>query len=91
MPFGELVYTDGAGNEVGLSVKEAETGIGRINIDNEYNTTYTCYVDDCDENEIECIARSNDYKSDELIEYLKTVTHYEFDKYGRIASEFHNS
>lgn len=51
LDFGELVYTDGSGNEVGLSFEEAKTGIGRIEIDGDYNTTYTSYLEDLDQNE----------------------------------------
>ena len=66
-------YTDCNGNTVGLTVDEEKTGIGRINIDNEYDTTYTCLIEDCDEKEIEIIKESNEYKSHELLDYLEKL------------------
>lgn len=69
--FGELVYTDCNGNKVGLSVSEAENGIGSINIDNDYDTTYTCYIEDCDELELKLINESVDYKSIQLDAWME--------------------
>ena len=34
-------YTDETGNGVGLTIAEERTGIGRIDIDGDYNTIYT--------------------------------------------------
>ena len=34
-------YKDDAGNPVGLTTEDVRTGIGRIDIDGEYNTIYT--------------------------------------------------
>lgn len=60
MPLGEAIYIQSAnGNRVGLTVEEAETGIGRINIDNEYNTTYSCYLSDCEDHTLRLIADSS--------------------------------
>lgn len=38
----------GDGNGVGLTTSELETGIGKIDIDGEYNTTYTIRLKDID-------------------------------------------
>jgi hypothetical protein len=48
----ETMYTDGDGNEL-LEVENG--GIGRIDIDGAYDTTYTCKVSDLDEKEIDVI------------------------------------
>jgi len=56
--LGEEVYYDGGGNPVGLTVEEAETGIGVIDIDGDYDTTYTCRLTDCDEDELQLIKDS---------------------------------
>ena len=71
LDLGEEVYIDECGNPVELTVKEAETGIGCINIDNEYNTTYTCYLEDCSEYELEAILRSDRFVPDGVLEYAK--------------------
>ena len=69
--LGEQRYFDGGGNAVGLTKAEEETGVGCINIDNGFDTTYTCYLEDCNEEEINCLLMSNDYKSSRLEEALK--------------------
>src|ERR1035437_6185732 len=51
-------FRDGGGNGVELTLGEANTGIGRINIDNGYDTTYTCMIKDLDESEINAIEAS---------------------------------
>jgi hypothetical protein len=48
----ETMYTDGDGNEL---LEVDNDGIGRINVDGGYNTTYTCKVSDLDEQEIDVI------------------------------------
>jgi hypothetical protein len=71
LSFGEEVYYDGNGNEVGLTAAEEATGIGCINIDNEYNTTYTCRLEDCDENELQIIVETNNYVDSDVRAYAK--------------------
>lgn len=73
MPFGEKEYFDGGGNPVGLTEKEAESGIGRINIDNDYDTTYTCSLSDCEENELKAIRNSNEFTwmNSDVQDYIK--------------------
>jgi hypothetical protein len=56
--------------------------VGVLNFDYDYNTDYAQYIEDCDEHEIELICNSSEYKTGELVEYLKAVTEYDFDKYG---------
>jgi len=54
----EKVFLDGNGNSVGLTIQECENGIGTINIDGGYDTTYTCYLSDCSDEELEIIANT---------------------------------
>jgi len=50
-------YFDGSENSVGLTEKEVETGIGRIDVDGLYDTTYCKFLDECNEEELELIAK----------------------------------
>lgn len=68
LSLGELVYTDGNGNHVGLTLAEEATGVGTINIDNDYDTTYTCKLSDCNQNELELIANSGHW-NDAVVDY----------------------
>lgn len=69
--LGEKIYVDGGGNPVGLTQDEVDSGIGRINIDFSYDTTYTCYLKDCDEDEIHAIKNSQEYIKDDLLELIE--------------------
>ncbi len=73
LELGEEVYTDCNGSQVGLTVAEAITGIGCINIDNDYNTTYTCYLENCDEKELELIANYRGYVDSEIRAYAQEI------------------
>lgn len=64
-------YFTEAGNKVGLTEKECESGIGRINIDNSYDTTYTTSIDNLSENEIEAIQESDYWDKDYLLKQIK--------------------
>jgi hypothetical protein len=44
-------WRDGSGNSVELTNAMIECGIGRINMDGEYDTVYTIYAKDCDDDE----------------------------------------
>lgn len=67
MDIGEEIYTSSGGNEVGLTVAQAETGIGSINIDHEYDTTYTKYIEDCDEQELKLIENSTEWNREIIL------------------------
>lgn len=54
--LGEEMYYDESGNGVGLAVNN--DGIGRINEDGEYDTTYTTYIKDLTEHEIEAMREN---------------------------------
>lgn len=68
--LGEEIYFDGGGNSTGLTASEVESGIGRINIDQDYDTTYTCLLKDCDEKEIDAIKNSSYWNKEELLDLL---------------------
>lgn len=70
--LGEKYYSDGAGNNTGLTEKECETGIGRINEDGHYDTTYAQKLSDCSEGELRLIYNSNEfgYMSALLTDYI---------------------
>jgi hypothetical protein len=44
-------WTDGSGNSVELTNAMVDSGIGRINMDNDYDTVYTIFAKDCSEEE----------------------------------------
>jgi hypothetical protein len=65
--LGVYGYYDGSGNYTGLTQLEYESGVGSINIDGEYDTTYTKYIDDCDKDEMLLIINSDPYDLSELM------------------------
>jgi hypothetical protein len=71
--LGEKIYTDSNGRSVGLSLEEEESGIGRINIDFDYNTTYTCLLSDCDENELQVIQETTGYRGYNVERFLNAL------------------
>ena len=73
LEIGQLVYFTDTRHYTGLSLEEANSGIGRIDIDGDYDTTYTCRLKDCDLNELKIIKAGHDYQflSSEAKEYIK--------------------
>ena len=65
--LGDKVYTDSDGNNVGLTVEECESGIGRIKGE---DTIYTCYLKDCSDAEMESIQNSDYFQRQEFLEAL---------------------
>lgn len=57
---GEFTAENGSG--VGLTTAEARTGIGRIDLDGEYDTTYTIFLRDLDINRREGEALRNAFE-----------------------------
>lgn len=57
----DAMWTDENGNGVGLTNEEYKDGIGRIDMDGEYDTTYTTYLKDVEEgsDEWDAIFASN--------------------------------
>jgi hypothetical protein len=70
--LGEEIYIDCGGNDVGLSVADVKKGIGCINVDGQYNTIYTCFLEDCNENEIFAIRNSDYWQKDDLLKTFET-------------------
>lgn len=68
--FGVLVYVDCNGSQVGLNYEN--DGTGTINIDNDYDTTVVCRLEDCSDEEIRMIYESTNYVSDDVREYCKS-------------------
>lgn len=71
--LGEKVWFTDTGNAVGLTESEVEVGVGRIDIDGGYNTTYTCFLKDCDQNELQLILDSGLYVSNDVLNYANEV------------------
>jgi hypothetical protein len=75
--LGDKVYRASNGELVGLTQKDVESGVGCINIDNTYNTTYTTYLKDCSEVELQTIWDSKKERgyfcSDELYDEVQKI------------------
>lgn len=69
--LGEIYYYDGSGSNVGLSEEDVDKGVGCIDIDGQYDTTYTCYLSDCNEEELRLIADYNGYVNSNIVDYAK--------------------
>lgn len=67
LEFGELIWTNCNGDPVGLTYKESESGVGSINIDNEYDTTNCFYLEDCGREDLILIARSDVWNKESLL------------------------
>jgi len=68
--LGELIYIDAGGNSTYLTQKQVDCGVGTIDLDGHYDTTYTQLLSDCDGQELGLINDANDYKSPELEQYI---------------------
>ena len=73
LDLGKKVWFDAVGNEVELTEEETNSGVGCINIDNDYDTTYTKYLEDCSEEEIDLIADSTEWNRDQLLVELAEI------------------
>ena len=61
---------------------------GCLNWDNDYNTDYCQYIEECSEDELEIIAKdSNIWKSFELRNWMEENTEYRFDSNGFLIEE----
>ena len=80
IPEDEQVLTDETGREL-MNAEELkvalETGIGRIEIDGDYDTVYTTYAEDLDENEL--LAMINPGRG---FHYLEEELHQALLQYG---------
>lgn len=80
-------YCGASGESVGLTRKEVEEGIGRIDIDGDYNTTYTTYLEDCDRSELLVLAKSNEW---ELLKEYGFKDAEKFDRDNRLVEMVQN-
>lgn len=82
--MGDLIYVDHNDTPVGLSVKEAATGVGCINLDNDYDTTYAIYLQDVSEQELKLIDAA--HHSHLVKEYFDNFTNLNID-WSRITDD----
>jgi len=61
-------YLTSNGDKVGLTEDDCQSGIGKIDIDGNYNTIYTKYSDDLTEKEFEAILREKLWNTDTIVE-----------------------
>lgn len=61
---------DDSGNVV--STDDINSLIGILDFDGDYDTSIAKYLENCTDDEIDLIRKSDEPKSEELIEYLKT-------------------
>jgi len=73
LDLGNLVYVTDNGEIVGLTAEDEATGVGSINIDNQYDTTFTCYLKDCSEAQLQLIADYNGYLPADVLEYAQNT------------------
>lgn len=67
--LGEKVWSDGGGNLVGLTESESESGIGKIDIDGDYDTTICKRLTSCTDGELKMIIDSHDFIRFEIKNY----------------------
>lgn len=68
---GKTIITDEMGNIVSDDDINGEVGV--LNFDNNYDTTYCKYYEDCTIEEMEVIKKSDMYKTAELEAYLGNI------------------
>lgn len=67
--LGETYYFSSGGSNTGLVYDN--DGTGCIDIDGDYDTTYVCFLKDCDEKEANLILKSRNYVSSDVRDYLE--------------------
>ncbi len=67
LELGEKVYQDSNGNTI-ISVEKAETGVGVLNFDNEYDSDECMLLQDCSEAELAMIADSSEWNKESLLQ-----------------------
>ena len=63
-------YLDCDGNSVELTKEEAEKGIGTIDLDGSYDTTYTKYITDINETELDILLSEDHYIAQQVVQEL---------------------
>lgn len=69
--LGKKIYVDSCSNPVDLTEDDVAAGIGRIAIDQDYNTTYTCFLADCSEKELQAIVNYDSYVDEDIRGYAR--------------------
>lgn len=69
MTLGEVGYADFNGNFI-ITKKDVDSGIGRIDLDGQYDTTYTCRLEDCSEAQLRIIYNDR-FTSSKVKAYIK--------------------
>ncbi len=71
-PYPDAEWHDASGNGVELTNAQIESGIGRINLDGHFDTTYTTTVGNLSESEIEAVKDSlPDWEATKIMELIK--------------------
>lgn len=79
LDLGEEYYTDCNGGLL-ITVAEAETGIGRIDWDSDYDRDVCKHLSDCDESELLLITNSDEWNKESLLqEYFDNETDLKID------------
>jgi hypothetical protein len=65
--LGDDVYTDSNGNQI-ITLAEAETGVGQLNWDNDYDTDTCMFLSDCSEADLCLINNSSEYGKEDIIQ-----------------------
>lgn len=65
--FCRKYYTDLNGTVI-VEADDVNALVGSLNFDNDYDTDYCCYLDECDENELRIIAESDYWNKEALLE-----------------------
>lgn len=79
--FCKPYLTDDSGNHI--TDDDIRGEVGTLDFDGQYDTDRAKYIEDCADWEIEKIAKSSEYKSYELREWLSNYnSEWKFDEYG---------
>lgn len=54
-----------------VDAEDLNNEVGRLTFDGQYDSDYSCYLDECSENEFKIIYESSNYKSYELEYWMK--------------------
>lgn len=83
--LGGVVVKGPSGEIIGDYVADGEPF--HYDYDGQYDTTYGVEIEDCDEDQIEMIVKSDRFKSSELIDWINENTDYNLDTYGYLVEE----
>ena len=94
--LGKDVYIDSNGSEL-ITVEEAETGVGSISWDGDYDTDICKLLSECDEEDLQLIADSTEWNKESLLQrYFDENTSINIDwskfngNYSDLITDFFN-